>query len=324
MKRVFVTGGAGYIGCHVVKMLGEHGYDVLVYDNLSNGHQESVLYGNFVVGDLADTDLLTRTLASFKPDAVMHFAAFIQVEESTREPLKYYRNNACNTFALLDIMRRLGLNIFIFSSTAAVYGVPEPVPIGENGAIKPINPYGHSKAFVEQALRDISVSGSIQYISLRYFNVAGADESGKIGQRYKDSTHLVTRTLKAAKGELSELAIFGTDYNTPDGTCIRDYIHVNDLVEAHLLSMEYLMEMRKSDVFNLGYGHGYSVKEVVETAKKITGIDFPVVNAARRAGDSPELVADSTKIKNVLKWTPKYDDIEYIIRTAWEWERRLK
>jgi len=323
-EKIFVTGGAGYIGCHAVKMLGDCGYDLLVYDNLSNGHRESVLYGNLVVGDLSDGDLLTRTLSSFKPDVVMHFAAFIQVEESMREPLKYYRNNTCNTLTLLDIMIKLGLKTFLFSSTAALYGIPEAVPVDENEAINPINPYGQSKAFIEQILRDLSQAGSIEYISLRYFNVAGADGSGRIGQKYLEATHLITRALKTAKGEFPKLEIFGTDYDTPDGTCIRDYIHVNDLAEAHLLAMEYLLEMRKSDVFNLGYGHGYSVKEVVETSKKITGIDFPVVNAERRAGDSPKLVANSSKIKNVLKWTPKYDDIEYIVRTAWEWERKLK
>ena len=320
--KIFITGGAGYIGSHVVKLLGEKGHDVLVYDNLSTGHDWAVLYGKLVVGDLADTTLLTETLSNFKPDAVLHFAAHIQVEESVREPLKYYRNNTANALNLIEAMSTVGINKMIFSSTAALYGIPENMPVNEDAPIKPINPYGMSKAMVERILQDFSQSSDFQYIALRYFNVAGADPGGKIGQAYKESTHLITRALKTAKGELPRLSIFGTDYQTPDGTCIRDYIHVNDLAQAHIAALEYLMVQGISRVVNCGYGHGYSVREVVRSAKKITGIDFSVVDAERRPGDSPNIVADNTRAKRDLNWMPQYDDLDFIIRTAWEWERK--
>ncbi len=319
--KVLVTGGAGYIGSHVVKALGKKGYEILVYDNLSTGHREAVLYGELVEGDLSDKDLLKRTLLDFKPDAVMHFAAFIEVAESVKKPLKYYKNNTSNTVNLLETMIETGVNSFIFSSTAAVYGNPEVVPVKENAPVKPINPYGQSKAFVEKVLQDLDkAERDFRYISLRYFNVAGADPEGEIGQKYQNATHLITRALKTAKGEYEKLYIYGTDYPTPDGTCIRDFIHVNDLADAHILSLEYLLSGGKSDVFNCGYGHGYSVREVIETAKKVTGIDFPVEETGRREGDPAVLIADSTKLKNKLRWKPKYDDLEFIIKTAWNWE----
>jgi len=321
--RVLVTGGAGYIGSHVVKALGENGYEVAVYDNLSTGNRWAVLFGELFEGDLADKELLRTVIKSFKPDAVMHFAAFIQVDESVREPLKYYRNNTINTINLLETLVEEGINKFIFSSTAATYGIPERMPVTEDTPQKPINPYGASKLAVEGVLRDLAVANKMHYVALRYFNVAGADGKCRIGQAYKYATHLITRALKTAKGEFEKLTIFGTDYPTKDGTCIRDYIHVDDLADAHLIALEYLLKGGKSDVFNCGYGHGFSVKEVVEEVKKVTGINFKVVEGERREGDPPILVADNKKIKEKLLWQPKFDDLDYIIKTAWEWEKKL-
>jgi UDP-glucose 4-epimerase len=320
--KVLVTGGAGYIGSHVAKMLGEMGHRVLVYDNLSTGHAWAVLSGKLIVGDLADKTLLTETINTFLPDAVMHFAAHIQVEESVNNPLKYYRNNTANTITLLEVLKSARVQKFIFSSTAAVYGSPDEVPVNESAPLNPINPYGMSKTVVERILQDLSYSSDFRYMALRYFNVAGADPGGRIGQAYKEPTHLITRALKTAKGEFSKLSIFGTDYPTPDGTCIRDYIHVNDLAEVHISALDYLMAHGQSRIYNCGYGRGYSVREVVKSAKAVTGIDFPVEEAVRRPGDPPHLVADNTKVVNELGWKPRHDDIDFIIRTAWEWERK--
>ncbi len=275
--KILVTGGAGYIGSHVVKKLGEKGYDILVVDNLSTGHKEAVLYGKLYVLDLSDKQSLRNVVKDFKPDAVMHFAASIEVAESVKKPLKYYRNNTVNTLNLLDAVYEEGINRFIFSSTAAVYGEPDNIPVKETDPLKPINLHGRSKAFVEDILKDLSnADKSFRYVSLRYFNVAGADPEGKIGQSYRNPTHLITRALKVAKGEFEKLQIYGTDYPMSDGTTIRDYIHVCDLTYAHILALDYLMENVESDVFNCGYGHGYSVKQVVGIAKKVTGIDFLV------------------------------------------------
>jgi len=254
----------------------------------------------------------------------MHFAAYIRVEESVSDPIKYYTNNTANSIKLLARAIKRGVNYLIFSSTAAVYGIPEMIPVPEDAPLVPINPYGKSKVLVENVLRDAgSTYEDFKYISLRYFNVAGADEKAKIGQKYPEATHLITRALKAAKGEIKSFKIFGTDYDTPDGTCIRDYIHVNDLAEAHLRALDYLIENKKSDVFNCGYRHGYSVREVVDMVRKVTGIDFEAKETGRRPGDPPALIADNSKIKKVLNWYPKYDNLEYIIRTAWEWEKKL-
>jgi UDP-glucose 4-epimerase len=322
--RILVTGGAGYIGSHVVKMLGERGHEVLTYDNLSTGNKWAVLHGDLVVADLADVDALGRALRAFRPEAVMHFAAAIVVSESVREPLKYYSNNTVNTCNLLRAMRERGVERFIFSSTAAVYGLATRIPISEENRLNPINPYGTSKMMTEMVLRDLAFADSrFRYVSLRYFNVAGADPAGKIGQAYKDATHLITRAVKTAKGEFPKLQIYGTDYSTPDGTCIRDYIHVNDLAEAHILALEYLADKKRGEIFNLGYGHGFSVREVVEAARKVTGIDFPVEETGRREGDPPNLIADSTRAKRELGWQPRYDNLELIIKTAWEWEKAL-
>ena len=325
MVKILVTGGAGYIGSHVVKLLGENGYEVLTYDNLSTGHRWAVLYGDLIKADLADKETLRKVFKEFKPDAVMHFAASIVVPESVKNPLKYYRNNVVNTINLLEAMEEFGVKNFIFSSSAAVYGIPEKIPISENAPLNPINPYGETKATVERILRDLANSkDNFRYVSLRYFNVAGADPEGKIGFAYPEATHLIIRALKVAKGEIEKLEIYGTDYPTPDGTCIRDYIHVMDIAEAHLIALEYLLDGGESDVFNCGYGHGFSVKEVVETVKKVTGREFKVIEAERRPGDPPFLVADNSKIKEKLQWEPKYDDLEFIIKTAWDWENKLK
>jgi len=322
--KILVTGGAGYIGSHVVKALGERGHLILVYDNLSTGHEWAVLYGRLFKADLSDKTTLYKSIKEFKPDAVIHFAASIQVEESVREPLKYYRNNTSNTLNLLEAMTANGTRNLVYSSTAAVYGIPSNIPVREDAPLNPINPYGSSKAAVEKILKDLSDAEDFNYISLRYFNVAGADSAGKIGQVYKEATHLITRALKTATGEFDKLSIYGTDYPTADGTCIRDYIHVDDLAIAHTLALQHLLENRMSRQFNCGYGHGYSVREVIDTAKRVTGIHFKTEEAERRSGDPPVLIADSSRLKGELNWRPKYDDLEYIIKTAWEWEKRLR
>jgi UDP-glucose 4-epimerase len=322
LERILVTGGAGYIGSHVVKSLTEQGFPVVVLDNLSKGHREAVLFGDFVQGDLADTVLLDQVFERYRPAAVMHFAAFIEVGESVREPLKYYRNNTANTINLLSAMERHHVENFIFSSTAAVYGVPETMPISESQPVRPINPYGQAKVFVEKVLDDVSGTGCLRYVSLRYFNAAGADPGGRIGERHTPESHLIPLTLKAAKGERRSITIFGTDYATPDGTCVRDYIHVTDLADAHLRALGHLLQKGGSRAFNCGYGHGYSVREVIDTARRVTAVDIPVETASRRPGDPPVLVADSTALRQTLGWTPRHDDLDYIVRTAWEWERK--
>ena len=322
--KILVTGGAVYIGSHMVRTLGEQGHEVVVYDNLSTGHRESVLYGRLVVGDTADTAALDHLFGAEGFDAVAHFAASIVVEESVRDPLKYYRNNFCNAVNLISACLEHHVDKFIFSSTAAVYGIPSENPVTEKSALSPINPYGASKAMVEQALRDVSGVSSLRYVALRYFNVAGADALSRIGQKYKDATHLITLSLKTALGLRPQLSIFGTDYNTPDGTCIRDYIHVDDLIDAHVLALGHLASGGGSKVYNCGYGSGYSVKEVVGAVRRVTGIDFRAAETGRREGDPPALVADSALIKKELGWKPSRNDLDFIIRTAWEWEQKLQ
>lgn len=322
--KILVTGGAGYIGSHVVKALGEKGYEIIVYDNLSTGHEWAVLYGKLIKGDISDRDFLSNVTREFKPEVVMHFAAYLLVEESVQEPLKYYRNNTVNTLTLLEVINESRIKNFIFSSTAAVYGTPKKIPIKEDTPLNPINPYGSSKASVEHILKDLSLSTDFRYVSLRYFNAAGADPEGRIGEKHIPETHLIPLILKTAKGEFDNLSIYGTDYSTKDGTCIRDFIHVDDLATSHILTMEYLLDNGKSKIYNCGYGHGYSVRDVIKATKKVTGIDFTVDEAERRPGDPPALVADSTRLKTDLNWRPKYDDLEFIIKTAWEWELKGK
>lgn len=321
--KILVTGGAGYIGSHVVKALGERGYDLLIYDNLSTGHPWAVLYGTLFKGDLSDPKCLEEVVKTFRPDAVMHFSAFIQVEESVRAPLKYYLNNTANALQMLSILDKYDVRRFIFSSSAAVYGIPERTPVPEEAPLTPINPYGATKMMVERMLQDLASASEFRYVSLRYFNAAGADPQARIGQAYREATHLITRCLKTALGQFETLYIYGTDYPTPDGTCIRDYIHVDDLALAHVLALEHLLEGGGSRVFNCGYGHGYSVREIVAMAKKVTGIAFPTKEAERRPGDPPALIAESSRLRRELGWTPCFDDIEYIIKTAWQWEQRL-
>ena len=324
LSKVFVTGGAGYIGSHVVLALGEAGYDVLTYDNLSTGHREAVLHGDLVVGDLADRELLAKAINGFHPDAVMHFAASIEVGESAHKPLKYYRNNSANALNLLEIVREVGVDKYIFSSTAAVYGNPEFLPVTEDASLLPINPYGASKMISERFLADLAAADQdFEYVALRYFNVAGADPEIRLGQDYANPTHLITRALKTALGVFPKLQVFGTDYPTPDGTCIRDYIHVADLAQAHLDALGYLERGGASSIFNCGYGHGASVREVIDAARHVTGIDFLVEDAVRREGDPAELVAGNTLICARLGWQPQHDDLEFVIKTAWEWEQQL-
>ena len=321
--KIFITGGAGYIGSHVVKMLGEQGHELFVFDNLSTGHEWAVLYGNLIKGDLADIPLLRKTMKTVSPAVVIHFAASIEVEESVRLPMKYYRNNVSNTQNLLEAMRLSAVDNLLYSSSAAVYGIPAAVPVDETAELKPINPYGTTKEVTERILRDLAVAEDFHYIALRYFNVAGADAEGRLGQAYAKPTHLITRALKCARGKAAKLAIYGTDYSTPDGTCIRDYIHIDDIARAHVRALEYLMETKTSDVMNCGYGRGFSVKEVVSTVKKVTGVDFPVEDAERRPGDPPVLIAESTRLKERTGWTPQHDDLEFIIQSAWKWEQGL-
>jgi UDP-glucose 4-epimerase len=322
--KIFVTGGAGYIGSHVVKALGESGHDLVIYDDLSTGHEWAILYGRLVLGSLADRRLVAETLKTFKPEAVMHFAASIQVEESIREPLLYYRNNVINSLNLLEAMREANVQRLIYSSTAAVYGIPAKIPVDEKAPLAPINPYGASKVMIEKVLADLAIATDFRYTALRYFNVAGASPQGMIGQALSKPTHLITRALKTAKGEYPELILYGTDYPTKDGTCIRDYIHVDDLASAHLLALDRLVETDATEMMNCGYGHGASVREVITMARKVTGIEFKVEEAGRRVGDPPALIADSSLLRRLTGWQPRHDDLEFIIRTAWEWERKQK
>jgi len=322
--KVLVVGGAGYIGSHMVKMLSLAGHDVVTLDNLSNGYKDAVKYGEFIEGDIADAELLNNLFSKTAFDGVMHFASYIQVGESVEKPSMYYKNNVTNTQVLLDAMLEHGIKSFIFSSTAATFGEPEYIPIDEAHPQKPINPYGHSKLMVEQILADFDHAYGLKSVSLRYFNAAGADAEGELGERHIPETHLVPLVLQAASGRRDNIAIFGTDYDTPDGTCVRDYIHINDLCSAHLLGLEHLVAGGDSKAYNMGNGQGYSIKEVIDVAKKVTGNDFEVKLAERRDGDPAKLVADSTLLQKELGWSPQYTDLETIIRHAWEWEQKYQ
>ena len=290
----------------------------MVYDNFSTGNRDLVTTRKIVEGDILDLEKLCSVFSEYKPDAIMHFAAKIVVPESIQFPLMYYNNNVLGTLNVLSAMIECDINNFIFSSTAAVYG-DQNCRVVETMPLAPINPYGKSKAIVEEILRDCSMAEGLKYVALRYFNVAGADPEGELGETKKDATHLITTCVRTAVGKKDKVTVFGTDYPTPDGTCIRDYIHVMDLAEAHILALEYLFSGGKSDVFNCGYGKGYSVLEIVNFTKNVTGVDFKVEYSKRREGDSPKLIADVTKIKRILGWKPKYDDINFIINTSLEW-----
>jgi UDP-glucose 4-epimerase len=321
-KKILVTGGAGYIGSHVVKLLGENGYDVVVYDNLSTGNKNAVLFGELVVGDLEDLDKLENTFAQHNFDGVMHFAGSIVVPESVENPTKYYANNTENSLNLMNMCLKYKVNNFIFSSTAAVYGILADGVATEETPTSPINPYGWSKLMTEQMLKDISFAHEdFNYIALRYFNVSGADPDGKIGQAFPGATHLIKVNCEAAVGKRAKTYIFGTDFATPDGTGVRDYIHVVDLAWAHVKGIEYLFENKKSQVMNCGYGHGYSVKEVVKAVKEVTGVDYTVEESGRRAGDPAQLISKVDKIHKTLDWDTKHDDLSFIIKTAYEWEK---
>ena len=321
--KVLVVGGAGYIGSHMVKMLLEHGHEVVVLDNLSTGYRDAVLGGTFVQADLADSAQLDAVLSAHRFDGVMHFASFIQVGESMRDPAKYYRNNIANSLNLLDAMHRHGAGNFIFSSTAAIFGEPDYVPIDENHPHRPINPYGYSKLAVERMLTDFDQAYGMRSVCLRYFNAAGADPEARIGERHEPESHLIPLVLRAASGRGEEIQIFGNDYNTPDGTCIRDYIHIVDLCEAHLLALERLCSGAPSACFNLGNGNGFSVTDVIDTAERVTGMRIARKFAVRRAGDSARLVAEAKLARDVLGWRPRFDDLHTIIAHAWAWEQKV-
>jgi UDP-glucose 4-epimerase len=320
--KILVVGGAGYIGSHMVKDLIEAGYDVITLDDLSTGHRDLLPGGMFIQGNLGDSTLLDNLFSTHRISAVMHFAAFSLVGESVEKPLKYYRNNVAATTALLNAMIRHHVKRFIFSSTAAVYGEPLELPITENHPCNPTNPYGTTKVAVEKMLQDCDSAYGIKYVSLRYFNASGADESGTIGERHANETHLIPLILKVATGERKNIRIYGTDYSTSDGTCIRDYIHVSDLTQAHLLALKTLLLGGESEVFNLGNDRGYSVREVIELAEKVTGKPITALNAERRAGDPATLIASSDKIKKSLGWKPMFEDLETIIKTAWVWHQK--
>jgi len=323
-EHILVTGGAGYIGSHIVRDLGERGYLPVVLDNLSSGHADAVLCGELIRGDVADSELVGSILRKFAIRSVMHFAAFIQVGESVSQPLKYYENNSFNCLRLVKACLENGVENFIFSSTAAVYGMPEKVPVDEQAPLLPINPYGGSKLVSEMILRDAAAANpDFRYVALRYFNAAGADRQARLGQDYLRPTHLLTLALKTALGRFPKLEVFGTDYPTPDGTAIRDYIHVDDLAGAHMLALEFLKTAKQSRIYNCGYGIGHSVLDVIAAAKRVTGIDFPVVHAARRPGDPAALVADTGLIHRELGWKPSVPRLDEIVASAWEWEKKL-
>lgn len=324
-QSILVTGGAGYIGSHTVKALQASGYEVIIFDNLVYGHRDIVensLGAKLIVGDLKDLSLLNRVFANHSIEAVIHFAAFAYVGESVTEPAKYYSNNFVGTLTLLEAMRAASVNKIVFSSTCATYGVPNEVPIPENHPQNPINPYGKTKLMVEQMLADFAQAYDLRSVCFRYFNAAGADPEGLLGEDHKPETHLIPLVLLTALGKRDAISIFGTDYPTDDGTCVRDYIHVTDLAQAHVLGLKYLLDGNKSEVFNLGNGNGFSVREVIEAAKEVTGREIKVLECDRRPGDPPALVGGSERAREILGWQPEYADIKKIIAHAWQWHQK--
>lgn len=327
MQTVLVVGGAGYIGSHTALALEKSGYDVLVLDNLSTGHKEFLRFGRHEIADLADKEALDRIFSKNAISALMHFASSISVGESVREPASYYRNNVVNSLNLLETARDHDVRNIIFSSTAAVYGEPRELPLRESHPLQPMNPYGRTKLAVEWVLEDFAAAYGMKYTALRYFNASGAapaEWNAGIGEWHEPETHLIPLILQAASNPEQEVNIFGTDYTTPDGTCIRDYIHVCDLAEAHILALKRLMAGEESDVFNLGNGQGFSVKEVIDCARKITGAPIVAREAARRPGDPDMLVGSAEKCMKELGWKPRFNELDVIVKTAWDWENKLK
>lgn len=319
--KILVVGGAGYIGSHMVRELLAEGFDPLVFDNLGTGHGWAVPDGRLLHGDLADSGRLREVFAAHAFDAVMHFASFIQVGESVQQPLKYYRNNVANTLNLLEAMRDADVRRFVFSSTAAVYGTPETVPISEDAPLHPENPYGHSKLMIEQVLADCEQAWGLRSARLRYFNAAGAQPDRSIGEAHDPESHLIPIILQVALGRREAITVNGDDYPTPDGTCIRDYIHVCDLASAHTLALRALLDGRESMAYNLGNGTGYSIRQVIDVCREVTGHPIPVAVGPRRPGDPAALVASSAKIASELGWKPRYADLRTIVETAWEWHK---
>ena len=322
-ETILVTGGAGYIGSHAVLALKRAGYEVVVLDNLVYGHRDLVekLQVNLIVGDTSDRTLLDHLFANHNISAVMHFAAYAYVGESVTDPSKYYRNNVIGTLTLLDAMMAASIKKFVFSSTCATYGIPKTVPIPEDHPQNPINPYGASKLMVERMLSDFDTAYDFKSVCFRYFNAAGADPNGLLGEDHNPETHLIPLVLQTALGKRESVSIFGTDYDTSDGTCIRDYIHVTDLANAHVLGLEYLLQGKDSTVFNLGNGNGFSVQEVIETAKEVTGKEIKVQKCDRRPGDPPILVGSSDKARTIIGWHPQYGDLKDILSHAWKWHQ---
>jgi UDP-glucose 4-epimerase len=321
---ILVTGGAGYIGSHVISLLGSTGKDIIVLDNLSTGRRENILFGKLIVGELKDQKLLDNIFTDHNIEAVLHFAGSIIVPESVSNPALYYHNNTELSLNLIKTCVKFKTKKFIFSSTAAVYGMPKEDSASEETMPSPINPYGRSKLMTEWMLEDISVAHEFSYVALRYFNVAGASSTGLIGQSTPNATHLLKIAAEVAAGKRAEMSIFGDDYSTPDGTCIRDYIHVDDLAHAHIDALKYLESNNQSQILNCGYGHGFSVREVLKTVEEITGEKLKVNISPRRDGDAVTLISKAQKIKNVLGWTPKYDNLSTIVKSAIEWEKKLK
>ena len=322
---VLVTGGAGYIGSHAVKALLQAGYQVLILDNLVYGHRdlvEQVLQVKLIEGDIEDRPLLDHLFQTHKIEAVMHFSAYAYVGESVTDPDKYYRNNVVATLTLLEAMLAASIKKFVFSSTCATYGVPKFIPITEDHPQNPINPYGATKLMVERILSDFDVAYGLKSVCFRYFNAAGADPSGLLGEDHNPETHLIPLVLQTALGKRQSISIFGTDYSTPDGTCIRDYIHVSDLADAHILGLEYLLQGGESNVFNLGNGNGFSVREVIAAAQEVTGRNISVQECDRRPGDPPSLIGSSEKARKILGWQPIYPDIKDIVTHAWNWHQK--
>jgi len=321
MMNILVTGGAGYIGSHVLKALLKEGHQVVTFDNLQKGYKKAVTGGKFVKGDLADKELLNQVMEKNQIEGVIHLAADSLVGESMENPGKYYRNNFANGINLLEAVVKNGVKNIVFSSTAAVYGEPDQIPIKEDNQTEPTSTYGESKLFFEKALKRYDDIYDLKYVSLRYFNAAGADPEGEIGEAHDPETHLIPIVLQTALGIRDKIYIFGDDYPTRDGSCIRDYIHVNDLAAAHVLAVEALADGKESSIYNLGNGEGYSVKEVINTVKEVTGRDFEVEVSERRAGDPAVLIASSDKIQKELNWQPQYPELEKIISTAWKWHK---